>query len=112
MSPTQLPQRKRPPFRLPRPQFRNALSATTVIAFSLTFVVAGVALLLGIIPPRTITGAGEIDTAVVLLTVPLCALLLAILVEVVRSIVREGLQTPKPRQSNPLSAWKPGHGES
>ena len=111
MSPTKLPQPKKPAFRFPRPLFRNALSAATAISFSLTFVVAGIALLLGIIPPRTITGAGEIDTAVVLLFVPLCALLFAILVEVVRSILREGLQPAKPRRANPLDAWKPGHGE-
>jgi hypothetical protein len=111
MSPTKLPQRKKPAFRMRRPLFRNALSAATAISFSLTFVVAGIALLLGIVPPRSITGAGEIDTAVVLLFVPLCALLLAILVEVVRSVLREGLQAPKPRNTSPLSAWKPGNGE-
>lgn len=111
MSPTKLTQPRQPSFRWPRPLFRNALSAATAISFSLTFVGAGIALLLGIIPPRTIVGAGEIDTAVVLLFVPLCALILAILVEVVRAILREGLQAPKAHQSNPLSAWKPGHGE-
>ncbi len=111
MSPTKLPQSKRPSWRLPRPLFRNALSAATAISFSLTFVVAGIALLLGIIPPRAIIGGGDVDTAVVLLFVPLCALILAILVEVVRSILREGLQSPKARESNPLSGWKPGHGE-
>ena len=111
MSPTKLPQRKKPSFRFRRPLFRNALSAATAISFSLTFVAAGIALLLGIIPPRTITGAGDIDTAVVLLFVPLAALLFAILVEVVRSILREGLQPAKSRQVNPLDAWKPGHGE-
>ena len=39
------------------------------------------------------------------------SLILAILVEVVRAILREGLQPPKARQANPLAAWKPGHGE-
>ena len=42
-------------------------------------------------------------------SVMLCALLLAIFAEVVRSIVHEGLRPPKPRPANPLSAWKPGH---
>jgi hypothetical protein len=111
MSPTKLPQPGRAWFKPRRPLFRNALSAATAISFSLTFVGAGIALLLGIIPQRAIIGAGEIDTAVVLLFVPLCALLFAILVEVVRSILREGLQAPKARQSSPLGAWKPGQGE-
>jgi hypothetical protein len=109
MSPTKLPQPKR--LSLRRPLFGNALSAAAIISFSLTFVGAGIALLLGIIPPRAIIGAGEIDTAVVLLFVPLCALILAILVEVVRATLREGLQPPKAHQANPLSAWRPGHGE-
>lgn len=112
MSPTKLPQPKKA-WQFPRrSMFKNPLGAATVISFSLTFLAAGIAVMLGIVPPRTITGAGEIDTAVVLLFVPLCALLFAIIAEVVRSIVREGLRAPKPRQSNPLSAWKPGHGES
>lgn len=111
MSPTKLPQPRKAWFTLRRPLFRNALSAAAAISFSLTFVGAGVALLLGIIPPTAIIGAGEIDTAVVLLFVPLCALLFAILVEVARSTLREGVQAPKPRQSSRLSAWKPGHGE-
>jgi hypothetical protein len=111
MSPTKLPQ-PRKAWQFPRrPLFKNALSAATAISFSLTFLAAGIALMLGIIPPRTITGAGEIDTPVVLLFVPLCALLFAIIIEVVRSIVREGLRPVKPRQPNPLAAWKPGHGE-
>lgn len=111
MSPTKLPQPRKAWFKPRRPLFRNALSAATAISFSLTFVGAGIALLLGIIPQRAIIGAGEIDTAVVLLFVPLCALLFAILVEVVRSTLREGLQAPRARQSDPLSAWKPGQGE-
>lgn len=112
MSPTKLPKPKQA-WQLPRRTklFKNALTAATVISFSLTFLCAGVALMLGIIPPRTITGAGEIDTAVVVLFVPLCALLLAILVEVVRASLREGLRPPKPRQADPLSAWRPGHDE-
>ncbi|WP_299643865.1 hypothetical protein [Devosia sp.] len=87
------------------------MTAATAISFSLTFVGAGIALMLGIIPPRAITGAGDVDMAVVLLFVPLCALLFAIIAEVVRASLREGLRPPKPRQSNPLSAWKPGHDE-
>lgn len=117
MSPTKLPDtpktslRKAPWFIPRRPLFKNALSAATAISFSLTFVVAGIALLVGLIPPRTIIGAGEIDTAVILLFVPLSALMLAILVEVVRSVVRDGLTPTKTRQANPLSAWKAGQRE-
>lgn len=111
MSPTKLPTPKKARFILRKPLFRNPLTAAAAISFSLTFVGAGIALLLGIIPSGTIVGASQVDTGVVVLFVPLCALLLAILVEVVRSTLRDGLSAPKPRQPNPLAAWKPGHGE-
>lgn len=111
MSPTKLPQPKTSWFKRRMPLLGNALGVSAAIAFSLTFVGAGIALLLGIIPPRTLINATEIETGVVLLFVPLCALILAILVEATRSTLRDGLQAPRPRQSNPLSAWKPGHGE-
>lgn len=94
---------------LGKPLFRNAVSAATAISFSLTFLLAGALLLAGVIPPRALVGTGEVDTGVVFLLVPLAALLFAILVEVVRSVLREGFHTPKPRSPNPLSAWKPGH---
>jgi len=91
---------------------RHNLTVATAIAFSLTFLAGGVAVLLGFVPPRHLMGIGEIDTGVIMLFVPLSALLLAILVEVARSIVKEGLQPARPaRQVNPLAAWKPGHGE-
>lgn len=112
MSPTKLPAPKKKAWFIPRkPLFNNPLTAAAAISFSLTFVGAGIALLLGLVPSAAIVGTTEVDTGVVLLLVPLCALLLAILVEVVRSTLREGLTAPKARQPNPLAAWKPGHGE-
>jgi len=111
MSPTKLPTPKKPQFRLPRLRLGNPLTTATAISFSLTFVAGGIALLLGLFPAHAIIGSREVDTGVILLLVPLTALLFAIIVEVVRSILREGLRPAKPRQANPLSAWKPGHGE-
>ena len=112
MSPTKLPTpRKARPFSSRR-LFRNPLSAGMAISFSLTFVVAGILFATGVIPPHTIAGLGEIDTGVVMLFVPLCALTFALMGEVVRSILRDGLRhQPKPRNANPLAAWKPGTGE-
>jgi len=110
MSPTKLPTPSAGRFRMPRPLFRNPLTAAAAISFSLTFVGAGVALLLGYLPQATRLGTTDIDTGVVLLVVPLCALLLAIIVEVTRSTLRETVHDTRPR-TNPLGAWKPGHGE-
>lgn len=112
MSPTKLPAPRKLRFVSSNRLFRNPLSAATAISFSLTFVVAGVLFATGVIPPHTITGLGEIDTGVIMLFVPLCALTFAITGEVVRSILRDGLRRqPKPRNANPLAAWKPGTGE-
>ncbi len=94
-----------------RPLFGNALTAATAISFSLTFVVAIVALLLGIIPERSLNIGFGIDTGVLLLFVPLCALVFAILVEVLRTMIGGGFKPDKPPAPNPLSAWRPGHGE-
>jgi hypothetical protein len=112
MSPTKLPTPRKTRSFSPGRLFRNPLGAAAAISFSLTFVVAGILFATGVIPPHTIAGLGEIDTGVVMLFVPLCALTFAIMAEVVRSILRDGLRhQPKPRAANPLAAWKPGTGE-
>lgn len=109
MSPTHLPQPART--RHLRRLFSNPLSVAAAISFSLTFVGAGVALLLGLVPQNLLFGAQQVDTGVVLLFVPLCALLLAIMVETVRATLNNGIaKAPAPRV-NALSAWKPGQGE-
>ena len=90
---------------------RNAVTVATAISFSLTFVGAGVAQLLGLIPADMVLFDGEVDTAVVLLTVPLCALLLAIIAEALRATISGNLQPPEPQRQGQLTAWKPGHGE-
>ncbi len=113
MSPTQLPAAQHKRLSFARRFLRKPLAATTVISFSLTFVVAGVLYAIGVIPPRAGTGFGNLDAGVLMLFVPLCALILAITVEVVRSILRDGLRTrPRSRHGNPLASWKPGMGES
>jgi uncharacterized membrane protein len=109
MSPTRLPQPARN--RHLRRFFSNPLSAATAIGFSLTFVVAGVALLAGLVPDSLLFGAQSVDTGVVLLFVPLCALLVAIMGEAVRATLNNGITAAPAPKANPLSAWKPGQGE-
>ena len=110
MSPTKLPIARKASVLAPRFLLRNPLTSAAAISFSLTFVAGGIALLTGLLPQRVFTNLGEIETGVVVLFVPLCALLMAIIVEVVRAVVQEGVRQPEPR-TNPLAAWKPGTGE-
>ncbi|WP_417308165.1 hypothetical protein [Devosia sp.] len=85
-----------------------ALTSATAISFSLTFVLAGVALLFGLAPSPEVMFGGKVDTAVLLLFVPLCALTLAMLVEVSRTIVR-GIPEVGTRAA--AREWHPGSGE-
>lgn len=94
---------------------RRALTTATVISFSLTFAVAGFALLMGLLPrdaEMLAASIGTLDTGIVLLVVPLVALVLAILVEATRLALRGGpLRIAGRKPIRTLSDWKPGHGE-
>lgn len=90
----------------------SRLSAAAVIGFSLTLVGAGVAMLMGLVPQRTLPALDGVDATVFLLFVPLCALTLAILAEAVRSSLT-GSFRPAAARANPsrLEPWRPGEGE-
>ena len=92
---------------------RHPLLVAAAISFSLTFVGAGVALLLDLVPFRPLPGLMDTEASMVLLLVPLCALLLALLVEVVRAVLVGGPDDrPAPAPApNPPAAWRPGSGE-
>ena len=92
-----------------RPFSSNAMSAAAAISFSLTFVVAIAAFALGLVP--ALNFGGSIETGVVLLFVPLCALVFAILVEAVRGSLARSFKPEAPPTANLLAAWRPGHGE-
>lgn len=83
--------------------------SSAAIGFALTFVVAVIAVVAGILPRVGLAAALSVDVGVMLLFVPLCALVLAVLVEVVR-----GLSDPQAsvhRTDDRFAAWRPGHGE-
>ena len=94
---------------------RRALTTATVISFSLTFALAGFALLMGLLPNDAnmlAASMGSVDTGIVLLVVPLVALVLAILVEATRLSLRGGpLRIGERKPTGTLTDWKPGHGE-
>lgn len=93
-----------------RAQLRRNLVSASIISFSLTFVGVSLAVLAGYVPAQQALLNGKIDAEVVLLFVPLCALVFAIVAEVLRVAV-SGPVRPVARRSSPLSEWKPGHGE-
>jgi hypothetical protein len=89
----------------------NRLFAAAVIAFSLTLVGAGIAMLLGLVPRRMLPGLDGVDAAVLLLFVPLCALTLAILAEAVRASFTGSFRPTVLPKASLLEPWRPGHGE-
>jgi len=96
---------------------RHALTTATIISFSLTFALAGFALLLGILPQDAVlletANGSSVETGVVLLAVPLVALVAAIFFEATRLAWRGPIKMAEPKQAavSTLTQWKPGHGE-
>ena len=94
---------------------RRALTTATIISFSLTFALAGFALLMGVLPQDAnllaASNGASIDTGIVLLVVPLVALVAAILFEASRLALRGPIKIAEPKPAMTLAEWKPGHGE-
>lgn len=93
---------------------RRALTGATVIGFSLTFALAGFALLFGLLPETAellITRHGPVDAGVVLLLVPLVALVAAMVFHAVRLTLAGPVQMQQPRPARTLTDWQPGRGE-
>jgi hypothetical protein len=89
----------------------SRLTAAAAIGFSLTFVAAGIAVLMGLVPPRMMLGLGGLDATVLLLFVPLCALTFAILAEAVRATLTGSFRQAARSHASPLEPWRPGRGE-
>lgn len=104
-----MPNRK-PQGRQHRVAANSRLTSAAVIAFSLTLVGAGLAMLVGLVPQRMLPALDGVDATILLLFVPLCALTLAMLAEAVRVALSGGFQ-PATRQVNRLEPWRPGQGE-
>lgn len=90
----------------------SRLSAAAIIGFSLTLVITGIAMLVGLVPQRMLPALDGIDASILLLFVPLCALTLAILAEAVRATMTGSFGPVAARShENPLQPWRPGRGE-
>ncbi len=104
-----MPNRK--PLWAGRPRAATSrLTAAAVIAFSLTLVAAGIAMLMGLVPHRMLPALDGIDATILLLFVPLCALTFAILAEAVRATLSGSFRVARPH-ANTLEPWRPGRGE-
>lgn len=95
------------------PRHRRIVDLTTVtaISFSLTFVGVSLMLLAGVMPPSFASLAAPVDIGVLLLMVPLCALVMAMMAEVLRAAVKGSPPRRTHRNATSLSEWRPGHGE-
>jgi hypothetical protein len=102
--------KKSAPRPVKRKQTPANLTSIVAISFSLTFVATGVLLLLGLLPPTVASLDAPVDIGVLLLIVPLCALVLAIMAEVLRAAISGLPKAPGPRVA-PLTDCRPGHGE-
>lgn len=89
---------------------RHSLASAAIISFSLTFVGVGLAVLAGYLPAHQVVLQGHVDVEVLLLFVPLCALVFAIVAEVLRSAASGQLRSGARPPMTPLS-WTPGRGE-
>jgi hypothetical protein len=99
-----------PKFVVPKKRPSWTPTSISAIGFSLTFVLVSFALLVGVLPPTVAALPGPVDLGVLLLMVPLCALTLAMMVEVLRAAF-SGSPQKRTRTVTALSDWRPGHGE-
>jgi hypothetical protein len=100
------------PSRTVAPATRRRIDLPTAAAlgFSLPFAAVAMALLLGYGPSDILAMGFAVDTAVIVLFVPLCVLVAAILFEVARLGVRPEQLAPARRRPS-LSSWNPGSRE-
>lgn len=105
-----LPEAAPVPF-VPRQRRIVDLTTITAISFSLTFVGVSLMLLAGVMPPSFAALEAPVDIGVLLLIVPLCALVLAMMAEVLRAAIKGSPPKRAPRNASTLSDWRPGHGE-
>jgi hypothetical protein len=92
---------------VPRPRRITDLTTITAISFSLTFVGVSLMFLAGVMPPSFTSLATPVDIGVLLLIVPLCALVLAMIVEVMRAAITGGPPRRARRNATSLSNRRP-----
>ncbi|RUT34996.1 hypothetical protein EMQ25_03315 [Arsenicitalea aurantiaca] len=84
---------------------RKPTVTATIISFSLTLVAASIATLVGVVPAHAAPAVEGVDAEVLLLVVPLCALVFAIMFEVARIALR-GPIGAMPLQVQSIRHWR------
>jgi hypothetical protein len=88
----------------------STFTTATVVSFSLTLFVGGIAVLSGLLPLRMLPAAERIDIGTMLFVAPIAALILAVMVEATRvALSRQPL--PEPRRQQVIHQWSPGRRE-
>jgi hypothetical protein len=90
----------------PTPKSRHQSNRSVLVAAG-----ALIALVAATAPAHAAGFTDTVDTGVIVLFVPLCALLIAIIVEVFRATLRGQAPMRSEEQVRSITAWKPGHGE-
>jgi len=98
------------PKKKPRRRSRAAAFTTaTIISFSFTLLAAGIAILTGLLPLRSLSFGQRIDVGSLLFLMPVVALVLGVCVEVTRIALRRQ-ELPEPTRSQGIR-WSPGRRE-
>ncbi len=82
-----------------------------VLSTVLVAVAAGAALIAGVTPATAANLASKPDTQIVVFMVPLTLLVLAILFEAARIVLRGSVPAEAPARRRAARYWSPGHGE-
>jgi hypothetical protein len=96
--------------RSPRKSSRLATFTTaTIVSFSLTLLAGGIAVLIGLVPLRTIHHIDRVEIGSMLFMLPVIALVLGVCFEVAH-IAMQTSELPEPRRRQTVR-WSPGHRE-
>lgn len=98
-----------PEKKSPKHRRAAAFTTATIVSFSFTLLAAGIGVLTGLLPLRSLSFGQRVDVGSLLFLMPVVALVLGVCVEVTRIALRRAdLPDPNPAQQ---IRWSPGHRE-
>lgn len=99
-----------PPKKKSRKRNRATVFTTaTIVSFSFTLLAAGIAILTGLLPLKSLSFGQRVDVGSLLFMMPVVALVLGVCVEVTRIALRRQ-ELPEPARSQAIR-WSPGRRE-
>lgn len=88
----------------------KVFTTATIVSFSLTLLMASFAVLLDLVPLRSVSSGLRVDIGALLFIMPVVALVLAVCVEVIGVALRQR-ELPEPRRQQSVR-WSPGRRQS